>query len=144
MLENDMVNYKDLTREKLEKLIEEYTNYIQLNWCNIISIQKYFEKFFSYEECDIITEDYRKYEKFLRNQLNIGDVLKLIDLSKMLIQKSEPNEIVDELEDVISDIETLISENLVKDEDCEHCSSKLYLSDLPQYNSVCYTCEENF
>lgn len=27
---------------------------------------------------------------------------------------------------------------------CPHCGAPLYLSDLPQYSSVCYACDENF
>ena len=27
---------------------------------------------------------------------------------------------------------------------CPHCGSPLYLSDLPQYEYVCYDCDENF
>lgn len=78
------------------------------------------------------------------NQLSIVDIKRAYDAYTGLITELKMSakdeeyamEEVEELASAIKDLETNVK--------CPRCGSKLFKSDLPQYEYVCSDCDENF
>lgn len=131
-----IVNYKNLKKEKFEELVEEYSLYVQEQ--KPISIQDYFEKHFEYDEnTDIVSDSYNQYEDFILNNFDFPAWLNLLE-------RITDKEDLSDLEEVAREEIDKICNALQLDELCPLCNSKLFLSDLPQYDKVCFACDENF
>ena len=77
-------------------------------------------------------------------RLGITNLVKAYEYIYMFREILDSNdEIFDDFNDVISPLAETIKE-CETDKVCPICGSKLYLSDLPQYDYVCAECDENF
>jgi FMN phosphatase YigB (HAD superfamily) len=133
---NYNVSYKNLRKEKLEELVEEYSVYVQEQ--KPLSIQDYFEKHFEYdEETDIVTDSYKQYEKYILNNFDLPAWLNLLE---RIVDKED----LSDLEEAAEEVLDKIYKDLQVEEHCPHCNSRLFLSDLSQYDKVCFACDENF
>lgn len=85
------------------------------------------------------TENFKETEKAI-SELSLGDVIGAYDVINCLRigvkPKTDIEEVVTALEKVIARCETGIK--------CPFCGELLFKSDLPQYNYVCFNCDENF
>ena len=77
-------------------------------------------------------------------RLGIMNVVKAYEYIYMLSELIDPNnEVLNDLNDIIKPLAETIKE-CETERICPFCGSKLYLSDLPQYDYVCAECDENF
>jgi hypothetical protein len=93
------------------------------------------------------TDAFRKHMKSLK-ALNIQVLIEASESLQSLLDTVEES---DENEEMIDDARMTLEnldlslETFSTDLDCPNdCGSRLYLSDLPQYDYVCYKCDENF
>lgn len=72
--------------------------------------------------------------------LSLGDVMNIYNIINCLHLGIDP---VDGIENVLSMLEKIIGrcETAAK---CPRCGEFLFKSDLPQYDYVCFVCDENF
>lgn len=90
------------------------------------------------------TQNYQRYVKELLSTISLGDILRLSNLVTALCDLIPPEkELVEETVLLIETMDDRLAE-FRTDNPCPRCGQPLYLSDLPQYNEVCYECEENF
>lgn len=90
------------------------------------------------------TYNYQKYVKEMLFTISIGDILQLLNLATSVCDLLPPeNDLVEETMSLIEDMGDRLAE-FRTGSPCSRCGQPLYLSDLPQYNAVCYECEENF
>lgn len=78
-------------------------------------------------------------------ELSVTGILRAVDYINTLSQfVNKDNEILDDLDEVINPF-NMVLEKLKTDIICWHggCNSRLYKSDLPQYDYVCPECDEN-
>ena len=90
------------------------------------------------------TKNYSIYEHQMLGDISLGDLIRMEDMISHLCDLlPEQKEIVEEasalIEDVGGKLEKFHTGNF-----CPRCGLPLYLSDLPQYDEVCYECDENF
>lgn len=91
-----------------------------------------------------MSENYKKYQSKMLSEISLGELMKLVDFIRLLSELApEPNEIVDDALDLAQEVDAKIATFQIG-EQCPRCSATLYLSDLPQYDSACYECDENF
>lgn len=88
------------------------------------------------------TENYVAHKEAMSG-LSVTDLIKTVDYVAALSQfLQKDNEILDDMDSVLEPLANVISE-LRMDDICS-CGNHLYKSDLPQYDSVCPECDENF
>lgn len=91
-----------------------------------------------------MTKSYQEYREKLLSEVSIGDLISAVDmLTSLAAAVPEPNEIADDARELAEEFDRKIVSFQIK-ETCSRCGGPLYLSDLPQYSSTCYCCEENF
>lgn len=96
-----------------------------------------------FEKTGSCSNNYVEHKEVMSN-LSIVDVCRAVDLiNAMSNMISTNNEIQDNVEPVLEPLYNVIVK-LRTDTECPHCGSMLYKSDLPQYNLVCPSCDENF
>lgn len=89
-------------------------------------------------------KNYTKYKRKLLSEITLGDLIRASDmLAALLSLIPGPNEITDDSEDVQREIDKKAM-FFQTGNYCRRCGASLYLSDLPQYDEVCYACDENF
>lgn len=91
-----------------------------------------------------MNKNYETYKEKFLSEFHLGDLLRLSDAVTALCNLiAAPNEIVDDALELQKDIEHKL-QAFQTGESCPRCGNLLYLSDLPQYGSTCYVCDENF
>ena len=91
-----------------------------------------------------ITENYKTYQKKVLDEISLGEIINAVESIRFLISiVPESNEIVDCADEIANNFDTTIA-GFQTGDCCPKCGNSLYLSDLPQYDSVCYICDENF
>jgi len=96
-----------------------------------------------YDNANDRTENFIKHREVMKN-LSIANIVRASDyINRLSHFIPQDNEVLDNLEDIQSPLMNAINE-LRTDKDCVHCGGCLFLSDLPQYDYVCPTCDENF
>lgn len=90
------------------------------------------------------TESYEKYKRLLLERISLGDLLRAVDIITALCNLiPEPNEVVEDaavfVKELCSNLPQFQTGGL-----CPKCGAPLFLSDLPQYDETCYSCDENF
>ena len=89
------------------------------------------------------TQNYRDYQKEI-SQLSIVDIIEAYDYIYTLSQFiPKNNEVFDNFDEIVKPLLTVI-QKLETKKVCPHCGIDLFKSDLPQYDYVCFLCEENF
>lgn len=89
------------------------------------------------------THNFKKQQEEL-SSLSITEVIRAYDYINQLSNMVDSNnEVLDDKEEILQPLLRVIN-NCKVDKTCPHCGADLYLSDLPQYDFVCYNCEENF
>jgi hypothetical protein len=80
----------------------------------------------------------------LMGNFSITNIVKAYDYIKLLSQFiPKENEVLDDMDNALSPLLEVIRE-LQLSKECPHCAAGLFMSDLPQYDSVCVECDENF
>lgn len=97
-------------------------------------------EFDNIKEC---TDNYAD-EKEIMSELSISDLCKAVDLINAMSNIiPQNNEVQDEVDSVLEPLYDIIVQLRVENQ-CPHCDMQLYKSDLPQYDFVCPSCDENF
>lgn len=90
------------------------------------------------------TESYQNYVEALLSTISLGDMIRLLNLATALCDAAPGyNELVEETMLLVEDVDEKLAAFRIG-QNCPRCGEPLYLSDLSQYDSVCYECEENF
>jgi len=91
------------------------------------------------------TKNYKEHQRVIA-ELSITDIIHVVDYVNLLsLFLNRNNETLDNKDTILEPLNKVI-ERLRTDENCRHndCDSDLYKSDLPQYDYVCSSCDENF
>ena len=112
---------------------------VQCNNCRSYFDEKYIKEIESEEVCPCCgraeymvdaeeTMNYLHFEHAVLNRISVADLVAFDDGTDECFDYV--------MHEIRKDIET--------DKECPRCGSKLYCSDLPEYDYVCVECEENF
>ena len=82
------------------------------------------------------------YRAYIQRMKNISFISLLIRCRESLSKPDGPCE-PESVEELLQEV-TACLDDFQTEGTCPHCGGPLYLSDLPQYDAVCYTCDENF
>ena len=84
------------------------------------------------------TKSYLSYRQSLLQLPVVGSLIhcRQLLLSPDCLPSEERDCLLKELQDILAHFQV--------EARCPHCGGQLYLSDLPQYDTTCYHCDENF
>ena len=83
------------------------------------------------------TENYNKYRQIM-DRIDLITLKEITDIIETFVNVSTLD-----VKHWFNYLDTITSEMLT-DVKCSSCGDKLYLSDLPQYDYVCLSCNENY
>lgn len=89
------------------------------------------------------TPGYRRYQHNLLRQPVVELLYKSQQALTLWINSEHSQETSEEMQDLLTEL-TKCLKPFHTGRTCPRCGMPLYLSDLPQYDGVCYECNENF
>lgn len=126
----------------------EYTNHKGLTWSSDrnAAIEWYGKEplLLSEEFTETIPTHNHLIHQNIMSNLSICDIIKACDYIKALSALvPSDSQILSDKKSIITTLEEAIQKAQVE-ETCPRCGCQLYVSDLPQYDCVCFNCDENF
>lgn len=96
------------------------------------------------EDDNAETEEFMAYKQKLLYNITPGDLLEALNhIQALCAELSAEEEAVEDAMQYVEEAQKKLLE-FQTDNLCPRCGAPLFLSDLPQYEAVCYRCAENF
>lgn len=98
-----------------------------------------------FDKKGIRTKNFEK-QKEIISEMSVYELMNMVIISEYaadVLKHDKRFEEAEELADAIGPVKTVL-EKCKTDKKCPKCGKELYLSDLPQYDFLCFQCDENF